>query len=140
VDDVAHQGDADSESSDLSGGVSISHSETLSVAPVRIINKSDSDGMDVRFILQTSDGQQASFQPRVQGILRVEDDGLGNREIDASKAGRELVLELTVRVFPVKHRINKPELVGVFSTWHDRWYTTYHTFKRIFTLRMPPIH
>jgi hypothetical protein len=96
--------------------------------------------MDVRFILQTSDGQQASFQPRVQGIFRVEDDGLGKRAIEPSEAGRELVLELTVRVFPVKHRVNKPELVGVHYTWHDRWYTTYHTFKRIFTLRMPRIN
>ena len=136
---------------DVDASWTVSHSQTVNLTPTKIVNGSTSDVLQVAFIPQ----QQSSsdFQPLVQGVLQIDDDGQGIRSKTDNNA-RKIALELRVIILPkeqvkkIHHLARKEKHEGIAGDgpyfyyddiYEDRLEQAYHEFARVIHIPLPPV-
>jgi hypothetical protein len=133
----------------------MSHSQSVTLTPVKIVDGSTNDTLQIAFIPQQQ--KSSDFQPLVQGILQIDDDGLGKRNKTESDA-RRIALELRVIILPkdqvrrTHHYVRtdtETRLGGEFGddgfheekhvVYDDHDDQAYHEFARVVHVALPPV-
>lgn len=117
--------------------VTMSNSTTVTLIPVKIIDHSGNAMMQYSFVPQQQ--RDSKFEPVVEGILEIPDDGQGKRSGDVNdNDARKIALELRCTIVPVEQSVLVADSGFMGSNDNIRYKQKYHTFTRIIHARLPP--
>ncbi|PMD31938.1 hypothetical protein L207DRAFT_572260 [Hyaloscypha variabilis F] len=127
----------------------MSHAQSVTLTPVKIVDGSTNDTLQIAFIPQQQ--KSSDFQPLLQGILQIDDDGTGKRSKTDSDA-RKIALELRVIILPKDQvrrthhfvRTDRKYGTGEGEVYYNDVYDdhddqAYHEFSRVIHLPLPPV-
>jgi hypothetical protein len=127
----------------------MSHAQSVTLTPVKIMDGSTNDTLQIAFIPQQQ--KSSDFQPLLQGILQIDDDGTGKRSKTDSDA-RKIALELRVIILPKDQvrrthhfvRTDRKYGTGEGEVYYNDVYDdhddqAYHEFSRVIHLPLPPV-